>query len=412
MNSAIESNPHPSHFGTRPDVDMGSEWVKRNSSTAPDFLSRYFKSSRLHHISTWKNDLKEFVMDHLLQKEQPKEVLKQSIIMHVDMDCFFASIGSRDNPELKGTPIAIAHSIGSSGKSTSEIASCNYEARKYGISNGMTIGKARTLCSNLSVLNYDFDKYDQASRQLYLVLLKYADDIQAVSCDEAFVEVSTAVYKIHQQDLDIFDQEMLTKASIKLADQIRAEIREATQCNASIGISHNILLSRLSTKKAKPDGIYYLSMEHVDEFMNTINIRDLPGIGRQISSKLKDSFGIETCKELQYQSKSSLESVVGEKTGKMLYEYARGIDNKQLENKERQSIGAEVNWGVRFDTKIELDKFLMGLSQEVSSRLTKAKAQGKLLTLKIKKRKSSKQAYKVLGCGDCGIVSSLSFDSR
>jgi DNA repair protein REV1 len=108
----IESNPAPAHFSGRPDVDMNSEWVKQNSSTAPNFIQNYFGSSRLHHISTWKNDLKEFVLDHLSSKPAPsKENVNQgSIIMHVDMDCFFASIATRDQPQLKDLPVAIAHS--------------------------------------------------------------------------------------------------------------------------------------------------------------------------------------------------------------------------------------------------------------------------------------------------------------
>ena len=221
----------------------------------PNFIKNYFLTSRLHHISTWKMDLTDYVMnamkelsasssslsmatklssvtsassslssyffshknsnsnnssskhplhDHyttnnrssLKYKYQPSNIDdKYRTIMHIDMDCFFASVGIRDRPHLINTPIAVAHSLNgvNMSYSTSEIASCNYIARSKGVKNGMFIGHAKQLEPNLHIIPYEFEKYDHVSKCLYSVLLNHSNYVQAVSCDEAFIDVTYIV---------------------------------------------------------------------------------------------------------------------------------------------------------------------------------------------------------------------------
>ncbi|KAJ3296359.1 deoxycytidyl transferase [Borealophlyctis nickersoniae] len=306
-------------------------------------------------------------------------------------DCFFASVALRDRPHLHDKSVAIAHSAGASGRSTSEIASCNYAARASGIRNGMSIGRARSLCKDLHVLPYEFDKYDACSKALYRILLKYGDEVQAVSCDEAYVDVTSHVVA-HGQE-------------VELAEKIRAEIRQATEgCPASIGIGGNCLLARMATKRAKPDGVFFVNPETVREFLDPQPADDLPGVGGVLGQKLAAK-NIKTCKDLAAIPLSTLQRDFGAKTGTMLHNYARGIDNRPLENKGRQSVGAEVNWGVRFETQEQVDTFLEELCGEVEKRLKAAAVKGKLISLKVKRRRYDGEPEKVLGCGDCDNLS-------
>ena len=400
-NHLVEENPNQDHFGPRPDLDTRSEWIKNNVATAPQFLDRYFENSRLHHLSTWKAELRDYVVDKLAKKPPSSTSQKhhQPVIMHVDMDCFFASISIRDrDPKLKTQPVAVAHSAGTSGKSTSEIASCNYAARDFGIKNGMSIGRARTLCKDLIVVPYEFEKYDQASHILYDIMIEAADNVQAVSCDEAFIDITSSVVSdVGSTDLN---DHMVRAKVMSIAEDIRNKVFSSIGCHASIGVSYNILLSRLATKKAKPNGAFCIHEEMKGKYLSEYCVRDLPGVGWSTSSKLEE-MGITTCSALQRLSLSQLQRDFGSKTGQVLYERCRGLDNRPLENKERQSIGAEVNWGVRFETDEQVSTFLKELCGEVWKRAEQSKCRGKQVTFKAKKKKTDMEPYKVLGCGDC-----------
>jgi hypothetical protein len=250
------------------EVPEASQQQKRElgatmTSASPGFIANYFASSRLHHLSTWKSDLIDFVGREMAQKKPSKIDSVPRVIMHVDMDCFFASVAIRDRPHLKGKPVAVAHSTGGINLdySSSEIASCNYEARARGIKNGMFIGSIKKLAPDLVIIPYEFSKYNACSKQIYRILIEKADYVQAVSCDEAYIDVSIQIRKkllneglLDDEEQDLRSQQMVQRLSVQLAEEIRREILAATGCPASIGISHNLLLARLATTRAKPDG--------------------------------------------------------------------------------------------------------------------------------------------------------------
>lgn len=159
-----------------------------------------------------------------LNKLKPK-YREDAIIMHVDMDCFFASVATRGDPAVASKPVAIAHSMSTNNStksssfknfSTSEIACVNYEARKYGVKNGWYLGKAMEACPNLVVLPYDFEEYNKCSKEIYKVLIRFGDFVQAVSCDEAYIDVSQTFYKSGHLDKKEW--------SLNFAQRIRDEI--------------------------------------------------------------------------------------------------------------------------------------------------------------------------------------------
>lgn len=249
----------------------------------------------------------------------------------MDFDCFFASVGLIDRPELQDKPVAVSHSKGIREGSSSDIASCNYIARKYGISNGMQIGYAKRKCPSLQVIPYEFEKYKAVSEIFYEILFRYADQIQAVSVDEALIEVTSHITQLNSGQEDA------------LAKKIRDEIRDKTKCEASIGIGPNILIARLATRKAKPCGQYHCKPENVNEILETTDVADLPGVGYSMSSKLGE-MGVSKVGELRRLKLYELQQKFGEKTGSMLYNYARGLDNRPLVmDQPRQSVSAEVN---------------------------------------------------------------------
>nr|XP_019609380.1 PREDICTED: DNA repair protein REV1 isoform X1 [Rhinolophus sinicus] len=413
------------------------------------FISDFYSHSRLHHISTWKCELTEFV--NTLQRQSSgifpgREKLKkmktgrsalvtdtgnmsvlssprhQSCIMHVDMDCFFVSVGIRNRPDLKGKPVAVTSNRGTGraplrpganpqlewqyyqnkilkGKaadipdsslwenqdsaqtngidsvlSKAEIASCSYEARQVGIKNGMFFGYAKQLCPSLQAVPYDFHAYKEVARTLYETLASYTHNIEAVSCDEALVDIT-----------EILAETRLTPD--EFANVVRMEIKEQTKCAASVGIGSNILLARMATRKAKPDGQYHLKPEEVDDFIRGQLVTNLPGVGRSMESKLA-SLGIKTCGDLQHMTMAKLQKEFGPKIGQMLYRFCRGLDDRPVRTeKERKSVSAEINYGIRFTQPKEAEAFLLNLSEEIQRRLEAAGMKGKRLTLKIMVRK-------------------------
>lgn len=292
------------------------------NSKNPQFLTEFFSNSRLHHIATMGAIFKDYINDlrdksdgkfsgleslkkksrmkfsnpgssrnindsdsdddllndysnqcyPLSRSVSPVLSKKKRIIMHIDMDCFFVSVGLRNHPDLRGFPVAVAHSKGNKQGSSesdehgsmSEVASCSYEARKAGVKNGMFLGQALKLCPNLKTIRYDFEGYKEVSYALYDTVASYTLDIEAVSCDEMYVDCT----KI----LDVSGLSPLDFATV-----IRNEIKQKTGCPVSAGFGENKLLARLATKKAKPDGQFHLVGDKAINFIRTLNVRDLPG---------------------------------------------------------------------------------------------------------------------------------------
>ncbi|XP_058007455.1 DNA repair protein REV1 isoform X2 [Hevea brasiliensis] len=361
----------------------------------PNFVDNYFKSSRLHFIGTWRNRYRKrfYPLSNEFRCRSASTVnasdnSQKTTIIHVDMDCFFVSVVIRNRPELQDKPVAVCHS--NNPKGTAEISSANYPAREYGVKAGIFVRDAKAICPHLIIFPYNFQAYEEVADQFYNVLHKHCSKVQAVSCDEAFLDIT---------DLGEIDPEVL-------ASTIRKEIFETTGCKASAGIAGNMLMARLATRTAKPDGQYYIPPERVDEYLHELPIKALPGIGYVLEGKLKKQ-NISTCGQLRLISKDSLQKDFGLKTGEMLWNYSRGIDNRLVGViQESKSVGAEVNWGVRFKDMQDSRNFLLNLSKEVSLRLQGCGVQGRTFTLKIKKRrKDALEPTKYMGCGDCENLS-------
>ncbi|KAI4454561.1 dna repair protein rev1 [Holotrichia oblita] len=257
----------------------------------------------------------------------------------------------------------------------------------------MFMGSALKICPNLVPIPYDFEGYKDVSSVLYHTIAEYTLDIEAVSCDEMYVDVT----------------KILKKSSITVsewASHIRHEIMERTGCPCSTGFGANRLQARLATKKAKPNGQYYLEPEDVDNYMYELPLEDLPGVGYATIVKLHN-LGLKTCGDLYDISLSTLKNELGQKNSEMIYDQARGIDKKSLNYEhERKSVSADVNYGIRFKNHSEALVFLESLSKEVYSRLSEIKMKAKTITLKllIRAEGAPKETAKYLGCGVCDAI--------
>ena len=239
-------------------------------------------------------------------------------ILHIDMDCFFAAIEVRDHPELVGKPVAVG------GRSRRGVlTTANYEARKFGCRSAMPAWKALELCPDLIIMPVRFEVYRADSARVREIFRRFTDQIEPLSLDEAFLDVSA----------------MRSRAAA-VAWEIRSEIREETGLTASAGIAGNKLLAKIASDWNKPDGQFEVREQDVDGFMKDLPVKRLFGVGKVMEEKLA-AMGVTTCGELQNLEKVVLAERFG-KWGAELYERCRGRDERPVRTRRvRKSVSTE-----------------------------------------------------------------------
>lgn len=382
--------------------------IRKSTVVDPNFLEQYYRESRLHHLSTWKADLKSQLQAMASEKtatqkaKQKRAPGTRRYVLHVDFDSFFAAVSLKKNLEYKTKPAVVAHGQGSG----SEIASCNYPAREFGVKNGMWMKRALELCPNLKILPYDFPAYEEASRAFYDAILATGGLVQSVSIDEALIDVSNMCIAIGGSDGRQMNEGAVYREQAKadeIAKSLREQVKLRTDCDVSVGIGGNILLAKVALRKAKPAGQHQIKPEEVLDFIGQLHVQDLPGVAWSIGGKLED-IGVKLVKDVRELTKERLVQILGPKTGEKLYEYSRGIDKQEVgEQVIRKSVSAEVNWGVRFATQEQAEEFVASLCGELQKRLLKEKVKGKQFTVKIMRRAADApiEPPKHLGHGKC-----------
>ncbi|KAI0100420.1 impB/mucB/samB family protein [Nemania sp. FL0031] len=381
--------------------------MKKSSTANPDFIRQYYSESRLHHLSTWKAELKSKMQRLAAEKSQQKKSTRRKpgtrrYILHVDFDSFFCAVSLKTAPEFVDKPAVVAHGTGDG----SEIASCNYAAREFGVKNGMWMKRAKELCPELKVLPYDFPAYEDASRLFYECILEVGGVVQSVSIDEALIDATSIILSAVGSDGSGIDEGSMWREQEK-ADQmalsLRDQVKERTGCAVSVGIGGNILLAKVALRKAKPAGQYQIRPEEIQTFLGGLKVDDLPGVAYSTAGKLEE-IGIKFVNDIRQTSKERLVSTLGPKTGEKLWDYARGIDKTEVgEQPIRKSVSAEVNWGIRFISQEEAEEFVLNLCKELEKRLLNEQVKGKQLTMKIMRRAMDAplDPPKHLGHGKC-----------
>lgn len=285
-------------------------------------------------------------------------------ILHIDMDAFYASIEQRDTPALRNQPLAVG---GRSQRGV--VAAASYEARKYGVHSAMPSAKAKQLCPDLIFVRARFDVYRSISREIKNIFLNHTPWVEPLSLDEAY--------------LDVTDQVQSLDEAAQLARQIRNEIKDATQLNASAGISFNKFLAKMASDQNKPNGQYIINPEMAREFMDTLPIRKFHGIGEATAKKM-EKLGIHTGHDLGQMSDYDLSRHFG-KAGMHYYNIIRGNDKRNVNPKRiRKSIGVERTFSENRVNDNQLFETLEEIIHLLRDRLAYHHRSGKTLTLKLR----------------------------
>ncbi|WP_120077741.1 DNA polymerase IV [Aurantiacibacter odishensis] len=285
-------------------------------------------------------------------------------IIHVDMDAFFASVEQRDNPELRGKPVAVG---GSSGRGV--VAAASYEARKYGVKSAMPSVTAKRKCPDLIFCKSRFDVYREVSEQIRAIFHHYTPHVEPLSLDEAYLDVTE-------------DRHGLGSATA-IAQAIRRQIREVTQLTASAGVSYNKFLAKLASDQNKPDGLCVIRPGEGAAFVQSLPIRRFHGVGPKGAEKMA-RLGIETGADLAQKDREWLAANFGS-FGDYLYRAARGIDLRPVRaNRIRKSIGGERTFSEDISAEDELRDTLERIIDIVWERIAAKQAKGRTVTLKLK----------------------------
>ena len=280
------------------------------------------------------------------------------------MAAFYASIEQRDNPELKGKPIAVGRP-----QERGVVAAASYEARKYGVRSAMSSKKAMELCPELIFVPGRMDVYKSVSAQIHEIFHDYTDVIEPLSIDEAFLDVTE-----NKKDMEL---------AVDIAREIKARIRSELHLIASAGVSYNKFLAKIASDYRKPDGLCTIHPDQALDFIAHLPVESFWGVGKVTAKKMHQLF-IHTGKDLRECSLEMLTHYFG-KAGRLYYDFARGIDNRPVETLHiRKSVGCEHTLERDITLRSAMIIELYHVATELVERLKRHQFKGNTLTLKIK----------------------------
>ncbi|WP_352423485.1 DNA polymerase IV [Proteiniphilum sp.] len=285
-------------------------------------------------------------------------------IIHIDMDAFYASIEQRDNPELRGKPVAVGY-----GEKRGVVAAASYEARKYGVHSAMASVTALRKCPHIIFVMPRFDIYRNVSNQIMQIFLEYTDKVEPLSLDEAFLDVT-----VNHRGL---------RSATMIAKEIKLKIFNRIRLTASAGVSYNKFLAKIASDYKKPDGLFVIEPDKAEDFIDQLPIGKFFGVGKVTAARMAD-LGIKTGYDLKQWNEVDLVREFG-KAGIAYYHFARGVDDREVESERvRKSLGAEETFPEDLNEIVDMLGALDEIAREVSRRAEKRKFLAKTLTLKIK----------------------------
>ncbi len=246
-------------------------------------------------------------------------------IIHCDCDCFYAAVEMRDEPSLRGRPLA----VGGRAETRGVIATCNYEARAFGVHSAMPTARAQQLCPQLILLPPDFERYRAASRRILAIYRDYTPLVEPLSLDEAYLDVSGV--------------DRCQGSATLMAQEIRARIRDEVGITASAGIAPNKFIAKVASDWNKPDGQFVVRPQEVDAFVAALPVKKLFGVGKVTAAKLR-RLGVDTCGDLRAWSMAELTREFGS-FGASLHRLCRGIDERPVcPDRIRKSLSVETTY--------------------------------------------------------------------
>ncbi|MBY5827121.1 DNA polymerase IV [Rhizobium leguminosarum] len=285
-------------------------------------------------------------------------------IVHVDMDAFYASVEQRDNPELRGKPLAVG---GSAARGV--VAAASYEARAFGVHSAMPSVTAKRKCPDLIFVPPRFDVYKAVSQQIREIFAEYTPLIEPLSLDEAYLDVTENLKGM--------------AVATEIALEIRAKIKQVTGLNASAGISYNKFLAKMASDLNKPNGQAVITPKNGPGFVESLPVKKFHGVGPATAERMR-KYGIETGLDLKSKSLVFLQEHFG-KSGPYFYGIARGIDERQVRpDRIRKSVGAEDTFAEDIDDLERATAELKPLAEKVWRYCESQGIGGKTVTVKIK----------------------------
>ena len=285
-------------------------------------------------------------------------------IIHIDMDAFYASVEQRDNPELRGKPVAVGGS-----RERGVVVAASYEARKFGVRSAMASVVAARKCPNLIFVKPRFDAYKMASNQIREVFLEYTPLVEPLSLDEAYLDVTENLKGII--------------SATEIAKEIKIKIKEHTGLTASAGVFYNKFLAKLASDYNKPDGLFVIKPNQGEKFVEVLDVYSFHGIGKVTAEKM-NKMEIFTGMDLRQKDVAFLRKHFG-KAGGYYYDIARAIDNRSVNpDRIRKSVGSENTFDKDLETRIELEAGLLSLIEDVWRYCERTKGYGRTVNLKVK----------------------------
>ena len=288
----------------------------------------------------------------------------QRKIIHVDMDAFYASVEQRDDPALRGKPLAVGGS-----RQRGVVAAASYEARQFGVHSAMASSIAIRKCPDLIFVKPRFDVYKAVSAQIRAVFARHTELIEPLSLDEAYLDVTAGTTR----DL----------SATRIAQTIKQEIKEETDLTASAGVSYNKFLAKLASDYKKPDGLYVIKPAQGPAFVESLKVGQFHGVGRVTAAKM-NQLGIFTGFDLRQQTETFLTRHFG-KVGHHYYSIARAIDNRPVTpNRIRKSVGSENTFERDLTEPSDLTDSLKPLLDDVWGYCDRTGVRGRTVNLKVK----------------------------
>ena len=287
------------------------------------------------------------------------------MILHIDMDAFYASVEERDNPSLVGKPVI----VGVSAEGRGVVAAANYEARKFGVHSAMPAARAKRLCPHAVFLKTRIDYYASVSRLIRDIFEQFTPLVEPLSLDEAF--------------LDVTGSEKLFGSSAEIGRQIKERIRRELKLVASVGVAPNKFLAKIASDVNKPDGFLVVEADQVREFLDPLPVGRLWGVGK-VTGQVFERLSIRTIGQLRQMPINTLNDLFGS-AGEHYWQLAHGIDDRRVvSDREAKSISNETTFAADISDMEVLRAWLVELVDQVAQRLRRHDLKGRAVELKVR----------------------------
>ena len=287
-----------------------------------------------------------------------------TVILHVDMDAFYASVAELDNPEYKGKALVVG--AGTRGV----VLSANYEARKFGIRAAMPVGRAKRMAPHAIFIAPEHHRYSEISERVMEIFQSYTPLVEPISLDEAF--------------LDVTGSQKLFGSGREIATKIRAQVEKEEGITCSVGIAQSKFIAKLASQHCKPNGMLEIKPDRILEFLHPLPVRAIWGVGPKTAESL-ERLGLHTVADIAHTPRATLIRALGDATGESLYELAWGRDYRNvIPDEPEKSIGNEETFSEDLDNPEEILREFLRMTEKATARLRERSLFAKTISIKIK----------------------------